>query len=406
MAAQSSRLGAVADNIANSKTVGYKRASTEFSSLVLASGTKQYQSGTVMTHTRNLISEQGALEYTTSPTDLAVRGQGFFVVEGLDGSTVLTRAGAFVKNSAGELVNTAGYKLMGYSLANGPPAIVANGTAGLEPINIDSLSLQANASTAGDFFVNLPLDAAIVPAADLPSLNDGGEVWTAKSSLIVHGNLGREVTLDVYMTKTAAGEWEVAVFDQAEAATGGGFPYASGPLDTATLEFDGVTGRLTSTSASSLSIPVPNGGTLALNMAQSSQLDADYTVRTAIVNGNGVSEVDRIEISDTGELFAVYENGARIATYVVPLANVSSPDNLTPLAGNVFATNKESGDIQMGFPTTSGLGLIESSALEQSTVDLASELTNMIEAQRNFTANSKVFNTGAELMDVLVNLGR
>lgn len=406
MAAQSSRLGAVADNIANSKTVGYKRASMEFSSLVLSSGTKQYQSGTVSTHTRNLISEQGALEYTTSSTDLAVRGQGFFVVAGPDGSTVLTRAGAFVKNSEGDLINTAGYALMGYSLANGPPAIVANGTAGLEPINIDRLALQANASTAGDFFVNLPLEADIVAAADLPSLNDGGEVFTAKSSLIVHGNLGREVTLDVYMTKTASGEWEVAVFDQAEAAVGGGFPYASGPLATETLEFDAVTGRLTGTSATSVSVPIPNGLTLELNMAQSSQLAADYTVRTAIVNGNGVSEVERIEISDTGELFAVYENGARIATYVVPLANVSSPDNLTPLAGNVFATNKESGDIQMGFPTTSGLGLIVSSALEQSTVDLASELTNMIEAQRNFTANSKVFNTGAELMDVLVNLGR
>jgi flagellar hook protein FlgE len=116
--------------------------------------------------------------------------------------------------------------------------------------------------------------------------------------------------------------------------------------------------------------------------------------------------VDHVEVSDDGYLYSVFENGARAASYRIPLADVPSPDNLQPLAGNVYVTSTESGDIQVGFAKDGGFGTIVSGALEQSTVDLASELTNMIESERNYTANSKVFQTGADLMDVLVNLKR
>src|SRR5215475_1794764 len=90
----------------------------------------------------------------------------------------------------------------------------------------------------------------------------------------------------------------------------------------------------------------------------------------------------------------------------IPLASVPSPDNLQPLAGNVFAPGVDSGDMTIGFPGEGGMGTMVSGALEQSTVDLASELTAMIESERNYTANSKVFQTGSELMDVVVNLKR
>jgi flagellar hook protein FlgE len=79
---------------------------------------------------------------------------------------------------------------------------------------------------------------------------------------------------------------------------------------------------------------------------------------------------------------------------------------MQPLAGTVFVPTADSGEIQIGFPGESGFGTMVSGALEQSTVDLASELTTMIEAERNYTANSKVFQTGSELMEVLVNLKR
>lgn len=406
MAAQANRLSTVADNIANSSTAGYKRASTEFSSLVLESGGSGYESGSVETRVRIGVSEQGTFKFTTSVTDLAVKGAGFFLVGNENGQTYLTRAGSFVKDGSGDLINAAGYRLMGYSLAPGAPTPVANGTAGLAVVNIGALALQSDPSTEGNLFVNLPSNAGI--ETDLPSGNAATAVYTAKTSLVTYDNLGNEVTLDVYMTKTADNEWEVAVYNQADAdPTSQGFPYANGQLNTpTTLLFDPTTGQLDGSSPTSLDITIPNGGTVALDMSQSSQLATDYTLLDAAVNGNAPSEVERVEIDDDGTLYAVFENGARLATYRIPLANVASPDNLQPLAGNVFAPSVDSGDVQVGFAGEGGFGTMVSSALEQSTVDLASELTAMIESERNYTANSKVFQTGSELMDVVVNLKR
>jgi flagellar hook protein FlgE len=406
MAAQANRLGAVSDNIANATTTGYKRASNQFSTLVLDSGGTEYVSGSVESHTRYLVSEQGARSFTTSPTDLAIKGGGFFLVTSDTGQPLMTRAGSFVADGVGDLVNAAGFKLMGYSLTNGTPAVVANGTAGLEVVNIGTVALQANASTSGAFNVNLPANSTVVAPADLPSANAATAQYTAKTSLVAYDNLGNQITLDVYSSNMGGGNWEVSVFNQAD-ATAGGFPYAGGALATQTLSFDTTTGTFLPASATTVTVPIPNGSNLVLDMSGSSQLAADYTLLDAtVVNGNAPSEVDRIEIAEDGTVYAVFESGTRVATYQIPLANVASPDNMQPLAGNVFVPTSDSGEIQLGFPGASGYGSVISGALEQSTVDIASELTTMIEAQRNYTANSKVFQTGAELMDVLVNLKR
>jgi len=406
MAAQSARLGTVADNIANVSTTGYKRASTEFSTLVLDAGVGAYLPGSVETHTRYAISSQGPLTYTTSSTDLAVRGGGFFLVSGPGGQIYMTRAGSFVPDGEGRLVNAAGFSLMGYSLASGEPQVVANGFAGLEVINIRELGLRANPSTEGSFYVNLPFGAEEIDAADLPAANAPSAKFNGKTSLITYDFVGNEVILDVYSAKVAPNEWQVTIFDQSAQAPGGGFPYTGGPLDTVTLTFDPTTGRLDTTSSTSITVTVPNGAQLTLDLSQTTELATDYTIIAAHVNGNAPSEVQAIEISETGELYVVYSNNTRIATHRIPLATVRSPDNLRPLAGNVYMATAESGDIRIGFAGTGGFGTMVSGALEQSNVDLASELTTMIESQRNYTANSKVFQTGADLMDVLVNLKR
>jgi len=136
------------------------------------------------------------------------------------------------------------------------------------------------------------------------------------------------------------------------------------------------------------------------------QVAADYTVMRADVNGNAPSAVRGVEFSSDGTLYAVFENGDRRATHRVPLADVRSPDNLIATAGNVYAVGIDSGDVTMGFPAEGGMGTMVTSAVEQSNVDLADELTNMIEAQRGYQANSKVFQTGSDLLEVLVNLKR
>lgn len=411
MAAQSSRLGTVSDNIANASTHGYKRAFTAFSTVVLESGKGSYVPGSVDTTIRYGISEQGGFDYTTSKTDLAVSGQGFFLVSDGSESTYLTRAGSFVKDDQGYLVNAAGYKLLGYPIVNGSAAAASNSTAGLEEVNIATMALEATPSTLGTFHANVPVSATDVPAGNRPSDNLATSAFTAKSSITAIDNVGREVTLDIYYTKTGTNTWEVSVFDASEAnSTTTPFPYGSGPLSDSTLTFNSL-GQLDAVAPANpaglvITIPVPNGATLTLDISKSSELADDFQVIAPTVNGNKPSSVEGVEFAPDGVLYAVYGNSARVPIFQIPLATVPSPDNLTPEAGNVYSLSATSGNLQVGMPGTSMFGTVRSSALEKSTVDTANELTTMIESQFAFTANSKVFQTGGELMEVLVNLKR
>lgn len=404
MIAQGNRLGAVADNVANVNTTGYKSASAEFSSLVLGDNLTEYVSGGVETDIRYDIVTNGNLSSTGSATDLAINGPGFFLVSG-DGEAVsLTRAGSFVPDGDGFLVNAAGLRLLGYPVQVGGNTVVANGTAGLEPISVKDQSLVATPSINGLLSVNLPAGADIVAAADLPSTNGLGSEYSAKSSLVTFDNLGNEVIVDVYFSRTTATDWEVSVFESGAVDPATVFPYGSGPLATGTMSFDPGSGALSAPAVSNFT--VPGGSAFELDFEGTTQLAADYTVLTVDVDGNGPSEVANLEFADDGFVYAVFENGSRQATHRIPLGGVASPDRLLPQAGNIFALNSDSGDLRVGYPGDGGFGNIVSSALEGSTVDLASELTTMIEAQRSYTANSKVFQTGSDLLDVLVNLKR
>jgi len=410
MNAQATRLSTVADNIANSGTTGYKRSKVEFATLVIPSGGSGYASGGVTTTVQTAISKQGVLQYTTSGSDLAIRGDGFFVVQDASGQPVLTRAGAFVPNSEGQLVNAAGFKLLGYSFANGTPTVTANGYNGLEPITINDVGLVASPSTSGFYSANLPKDATAVAAASLPSANPGTNAqYSAKTSIVAYDNTGGEVMLDVYFTKTAANTWEVAVFNRADATPDTFFPYGTAgdpPLATANLEFDPTTGQLDTAGDTDITIPVPDGQDLVLDLSTMTEMSTGFTPFDVFVNGNAPVSIEQVEISQDGTLYAQYSDGSLRALYRIPLATVASPDQLQMLAGNVFTESSDSGSVRLGFPNEGKLGKIESGALESSNVDIAEELTNMIEAQRSYTANSKVFQTGSELMDILVNLKR
>lgn len=405
MNAQSNRLGAVSDNIANASTVGYKAANAEFSSLLVNSSSTSYTSGGVETSVRYGISNQGALTFTASPFDLAINGGGFMLVEAPSGAISLTRAGAFVPDANGNLVNAGGFTLLGIPVEAGAASqVVVNGTAGLEPVNVRASRLEAQPSTEGLLTANLPATAATVAAGSLPSANLAASASTARSSIVAYGSLGEEVVLDVHFARTTTpGEWEMSVYDASGRAVSGGFPYSAPAAASATLQFD-ASGRLVA--PASFAVPVPGGSTLDLDISAMSQLATDYSVLALNVNGNAPGDVKAIEIAEDGTIYETFENGSRRASYRIPLATVVSPDQLVPRSGNVFETSSASGDLRVGLAGTSGLGGVVSGALESSTVDLANELTDMIEAQRNYTANSRVFQTGAELLEVLVNLKR
>ena len=151
---------------------------------------------------------------------------------------------------------------------------------------------------------------------------------------------------------------------------------------------------------------MPNGSAFSLDLSKLTQLGTGFTVSDAEVNGNAPSTIDKVQISKDGTIYAQYKDGSTKPLYKIPLADVQSPDQLTALPGNVYAQGTESGAVRVGFANEGKLGSIVSGALENSNVDIAEELTNMIAAQRSYTANSKVFQTGSDLMDVLVNLKR
>lgn len=422
MAAQSNKLGTVSDNIANASTHGYKRAFTEFSTVVLESGTGSYTPGSVETDIRYGITQQGGFDYTTSKTDIAVSGNGMLLVGDGSGATYLTRAGSFVKMPDGSLLNAAGYQLLGYPITNGNTTIAANGTGGLKPVNIANMTYPPKATSKGTLTANLPVNStAISPPSLRPSQqvtppNPAAPVeYTKKSSLTVVNSVGTLVNFDVYFAKTPnANEWEMTVFPASAAdPTTKGFPYrdsvgAAMSGNPTIITFDPVTNKISTPNpmqATPFPINADGTGLVTLDISGMTSYDSAYEI-SATVDGNPPSSVDHVEFGTDGTLYSVFKNNERVATYRVPLGTTVAPDNLTPVAGNAYVVSADSGPLQLGFPGEKQFGSIKSSTLEKSTVDTASELTDMIEAQYSFTANSKVFQTAGELMDVLVNLKR
>ena len=143
---------------------------------------------------------------------------------------------------------------------------------------------------------------------------------------------------------------------------------------------------------------------MSLNLSGMTQLAAAFNVTAATANGDAPSGVTGVSIASDGTLTFNYANGSSTAAYDIPLANVASPDNLTSVNGDAFLPSAESGPVYLGTAGGAGFGSIESSSLESSTVDLATELTEMIQAQSAYEANSKVFQTGADILDVLNGL--
>lgn len=401
MNAQAARLSSVADNVANVNTTGYKAVSSQFSTLLLSNADSDYESGSVLTKVRYHIGAQGGLTTTSSATDLAISGNGFFLVSDGEGSPYLTRAGSFIPDDDGDLVNAAGFKLLGYRVDSTDPENLGE----LLPVNISTTALTATPSSSGNLRANLPSAAAEVALGNLPSGNTASAQFSAKTSLTVFDSLGSEVKLDVYYTKFDDSTWEMAIFDSRAASQSGGFPYTSGPLATEDLNF-GTNGKFVPGQADQITFTVPGGIGLTLNIGGTTQLAANFNVLSATANGSPAGRPERIEFAKDGYVYAVAKSGTRVPIFRIPLGQVTSTDNLTPLTGNVYSASATSGAISIGFSQSDGLGDIMSGSLEQSTVDLAGELTSMIDAQRSYTANSKVFQTGAELMDVLVNLKR
>jgi len=220
---------------------------------------------------------------------------------------------------------------------------------------------------------------------------------------MAYDNLGRSVILDVYYTKVSDNDWEVAVFDQS-AASSGGFPYDGGALSTTTISFDPVTGKILNPPI--MDVPVPGGKNLKLDLYGTTQKAYDFVIHQGSVDGSPVVKVADYQVDSNGVLSAVYTNGELRSLYQLALAAVESPNNLSVISGTVYQRSADSGNITLGNPNDLGLGAIVSGSLETSNVDIADELAGLIQSQKMYTANSKVFQTGADILETIANLKR
>lgn len=427
MNAQANRFSAVGDNIANADTTGYKRSSISFSDLLQPSVGYSYDSGSVLSNVRHDIETQGGAKTTGISSNMMIQGDGFFIVEGMNGEKFMTRNGSFQPDDKGNLVNDSGFKLMGYSYSSGVPASQVNGLTGLDEINMANHQMKASATKNVKFVANLDARER-AKTGDTPVDNLATSEYSSKTSVTTHDSLGREVKYDVYFTKIhdatrevpAQGatalvpatndQWEVTIY-RADKATNGGFPYTQAALvtsNTGTLEFDAVTGKITGNTTSLSVVDKTNNptNTIKFDLTALTQQASTFAPQAPEVDGSAAMDIKNADIGKDGVLYGVYPNGSRIPLYRIPLATVAAVNNLTPESGGVFTANDKSGIITTGFPGEGYFGQTVAGMVEGSNVDLAQELTEMIQAQRSYTANSKVFQTGSDLMDVLVNLKR
>jgi flagellar hook protein FlgE len=393
MLGDTSWLSNISQNVANANTTGYKNAETEFATIVDQVGSATAAGGGVTASTRSLNSLSGSVVGTSTTTDLAIKGDGYFVVSDAGGSLYLTRNGSFVPDANGDLVNSAGYYLMGNNVQNGAATSTSNSLAGMTKVNIISAGEAATPSTTGTLTVNLP-------SGDVTATNPAA----SQTSLVVYDNLGAAHTIDftyTYVSKTGTAadpvyNWTVNAQDVTD--TTNPITLTTNPV-ALTFNSDGDL-----TTGSPLSFTVPNGQSMSLDISKSTQLASTFAVNAATANGNAPSSLTGVTISTNGTLDFEYSNGVSSPGYDIPLATVASEDNLTSVNGDAFQANQNSGTVRVGTAGTGGLGTIASSSIEDSTVDLATELTDMIQAQSAYQANSKVFQTGANLLDILNGL--
>ncbi|RMF10907.1 MAG: flagellar hook protein FlgE [Alphaproteobacteria bacterium] len=433
LGAYSGALGIISDNITNVNTVGYKETRARFNTLVTESrSVTRYSPGGVQALPQNLISKQGLLQSSSSPTDLSIDGPGFFVVRSAPTANAtdvsFTRAGSFVPDEDGFLRNTAGQYLLGFPLdsaGNTPPN---RSVEELVPITISGLTGTAEATTEisplrGNLRSSQPVspqEATYNPAVPANNMDSGAVLPDFVRNIQVFDSLGTPHNITISALKSSvANQWHVEI----SAPDGVGIPPLSGnQIAVGTLAFntDGSI-DLTNTSAS-LQAPLNIDWTGAAADAANSQItinwgtdgdvdgftqfDTPSTLISASVNGARFGNVNGVSIAEDGRVTALFDNGLTKEVYELPIAVFQNPDGLTRRQGNSFDLSDDSGEFTLQIAGDGGSGNVAPSTLEASTVDLAREFTELITTQRGFSASTKIITTADEMLDELNRLKR
>lgn len=417
MESNSVDLTVIGDNIANANTIGFKAGRAAFEDALAQNliGGGQVGWGARVEAVQRLVT-QGALTNTGLATDLAIQGNGLFVVKGQHNGVdaqYYTRAGQFTVDKNGDLVNLEGLAVQGYQadsagVVNGALGNLQVGNASCAPVATRRLTLKGN----------LDANAAIPAAFDPTSAATAAATSNFNTPVTIYDSLGAPHQATAYFSRTGAGTWDFHVLTDGGGVTGGtaGTPVQIGA---GTLTYDS-SGKLTAMTQSSsfnpanavnpqpltfdFGDPTGAGGT---GVAGLTSYDGKPSATSFLSqDGNAAGELARIAIDDQGVVTATFSNGKTRPLGQVALAEFSAPDKLLREGGNLFSATDDAGDANLGKAATGGRGQIASGALEQSNVDLATEFVRMISAQRSFQANSKTITTADQLLTELISLKR
>lgn len=403
--ANSEAMSVTGNNISNSSTIGFKSSSTLFSDVLSAnmssaSGTSQVGRG-VQISTVSTAFSQGSFSSTNSETDLAIEGDGFFMVSNDSSDEVYyTRNGSFDFDSDGYLVNAEGYRVQGKLYVDGE---LSGGDA--TDIQVD-FGTQIPAKQTGSITLttNLNSGSETLSAFDLADPDNSSNYSTSTQ---VYDSLGNTHLVTTYFTKTADQTWEWhTVVDSSEVTTTATTDITEIGSGTLTFDTDGT--LMTGGTATTGSIAWNNGADTSQTFDMSfdtTQFSSSSIVISQSQDGYAPGEVVNVAIDSDGTVQASYSNGETIDVALLTLATFTNPDGLSKEGGSLYAETRSSGEPSIG---TSGAsqGYIYTSSLELSNVDLSEEFVSLITIQNAYSASSKVITTTDEMLQELISLKR
>ena len=402
LAAHSTAIDVVGNNLANLNTPGFKSSVVSFHDLVtqsLGAGLGDTQVGFGVGTPITLRSfSQGAIQTTGGSLDAAIQGDGFFVIQGQEGGIQYSRGGNFQVDKDGNLITSTGEQLQGWTQINGQ--LDTNAPPG--PITIPVGTVQPPVTTKNISF-DINLNSAAAP---------GSTNATFATSVTIYDSLGNSHIVTATFTKSAtAGQWDYSL----------SIPDA----DIQTPPFTPVTGSITFDSNGTLATPTPADPTPQLAITGLADGASDLTIgwnlfsgttprlsqyaqpssiSAVAQDGSPASQLVRVAVADKGQLLAQFSNGEQTVVGQLAMATIRNPESLIAVGNNSYQLSARSALPAVGVPATGGRGSVKGGAVEASTVDIAKEFTNLIIYQRGYQANSKVITAVDELSMTTINL--
>ncbi|MCK0169057.1 flagellar hook-basal body complex protein [Jannaschia sp. S6380] len=415
-----SRLATISDNIANSSTFGYKRSTADFHSMVLNPSRGAYSAGGVRVTTGREVEQSGTLITTSNPTDLSVTGRGMLPITTATavagGSTEfplhMTSTGSFRADADGILRTAGGQVLLGWPAdADGVVAGFPRDTAGgLVPVRVDGNQFQGDATTRISLGVNLPATDTAAGASGAPR----------EVALEYFGNLGQSETLDISFEPRvpatgSSNEWTLRIRDGAQ---------NDDLVGEFTVTFDDSRehgGKIASVTPGSVGAYDPGtglvtvaagSGPLELEIGRPqdtqglSQLSDTFAPLAITKNGSPVGNLAAVEVDERGMLNAIYDSGVSKTLYQIPVVDVPNPNGLKPMSNQSYQVSSESGAFYLWDAGDGPVGDVVGFSREESTTDVAAELTQLIQTQRAYSSNAKVIQTVDEMLQETTNIKR